>query len=449
MTVIYLVAGIACTTAGAVKLFASRKDKEVSLKVTAWTILIGGLLFWLTLPTVYHAVGEVFQSASLATLLTDSASLIATGLAHLLTQLWHPLRREPPRLRRTLLTWVPLYAATLIAMTALFFSANLKGPGHPLHFVIAYGHVPQIFAMQTVFLTSLATYTTAVVLQLRGLTPPGTPLAKSVRIFAIAVALDIVKAAFTLAALISAASGFNHLNFLADLAWVVPPASGLVASYGLVSFALASRRAEKHDADTLEPLWNLVQVVEDHDEADPDELTSPGPTAWWQVLRNWAWGWDTRFRLNRLLIEIRDAEDNLAPWMSPSIPRQVADAVAAVRELVDTGMGTDGSAHRRLAQQHNLAPETVSFLVSTVLDEDQVIAMQAAATILDAALAREAGNPPVPQDQQLTTLPGQDVPASGERKHLVRVAQQLAANPLVDGLAWNHLPATPVSVPGA
>lgn len=445
MTVIYLLAGIACTTAGVIKLVASRKDKELSLKVTAWTILIGQLIFWLTLPTVYHAVGEVFDSASLATLLIDSSSLIATGHAHLLTQLFHPLRREPPRLRRTLLTWVPFYAATLIAMSVLFFSAHLKGPGHPLHFVVAYGHIPQIFAMQTVYLTSLTISTTVVALQFRGLTPPGTPLAKSVRSFAIAVALDVVKAVITLAALISASSGFNHLNFLADLAWVVPPASGLVASYGLVSFALASRRAEKHDADTLEPLWDLVQVPEDHAEAD-DEPTS----AWRQVLRGWLrWGWDVRFRLNRLMIEIRDAEDNLAPWMSPQIPRQVADAVASVKELIDSGMGTDGPTQRRLAHQHNLAPKAVSFLASTVLDEDQVIAMQAAATILDAALARAAGNPPVPQDQQLTTLPGQDVPAAGEREHLIRVAQQLAANPLIRSLARNHLAATPVSAPGA
>ncbi|MEU6070587.1 hypothetical protein ABZ864_40645 [Streptomyces sp. NPDC047082] len=459
MTVIYLLSGIACTTAGVIKLVASRKDKELSLKVTAWTILIGGQIFWLTLPTVYHAVGEVCHSASLATLLTDSTSLIATGLAHLLTQLFHPLRREPPRLRRTLLTWVPFYAATLIAMTALFFSVDLKGPSHPLHFVVAYGHIPQIFAMQTVFLTCLTISTTVVALQFRGLTPPGTPLAKSVRSFTIAVALDVVKAVFTLAALISASSGFNHLNFLADLAWVVPPACGLVASYGLVSFALASRRAEKHDADTLEPLWDLVQVPEDHAEAD-DEPTSAwrqvlrawwrALSAWWKAVRDWArWGWDVRFRLNRLMIEIRDGEDNLSPWMSPWIVRQVADAVASVKELVDSGMGTDGPAQLRLAQQHNLAVETVSFLASNVLDEDQVIAMQAAATILDAALARAAGNPPVPQDQQLTTLPGQDVPAAGEREYLVRVAQQLAANPLIRSLARNHLPATPVSAPGA
>jgi hypothetical protein len=462
MTVIYLIAGIACTTAGVIKLFASRKDNELSLKVTAWTVLIGGLLFWLTLPTVYRAVGEVFHSPSVATLLTDSATILATGHAHLLTQLWHPLRREPARLRRTLLMWVPFYAATLTAMAVLFISANLRGPGYPLNFVVAYGHTPQILAMQMVFLTSLTISTTVVVLQFRGLTPPGTPLAKSVRMFAIAVGLDVAKAACTMAALISASSGFNHLNFLAQLAWVVPPASGLVASYGLVSFALASRRAEKHDADLLEPLWNIAQIPEDHDEADDDELTSSASTAWWQGLWAWAqqlwdraWGWDERFRLNRLMIQIRDAEDNLAPWMSPWASQQVAHIIAAVQELIARGEYRDLPAQERLAEQQRLAQQldldtaTVNFLASADLGEDQAVAMQAAAAILHAALGRAAGEAPALPNQQLTKLPGQDVPASGERAHLVRVAQQLADNPLIHDLAYTHVPARPVPAPGA
>ncbi|MDQ1031453.1 hypothetical protein QF035_009035 [Streptomyces umbrinus] len=444
LTAVNLFMALVCTGVGIAKVVAVRRDTELTLKITALVLLFAGMIFFLTLPVVYRRVGIALSSPSVATLMIDTATLVCVGLAHLLTQLWHPRRRERGVLRRTISRWVLFYAAAIVIMAVLFFEADLSGPAHPLQFVVAYGHVPEVFALQIVYLTALSIAVVVTVRQCGGLAAPGNPgLDQSVRMFALAVSLDLAKAACTLLAMLSAVSGFHRLNFLAEFAWVPTNVSGFAASYGLASLALASRRAETRDCDTLEPLWALVVVRDDDDHPDNDESGQRTPwwrqwctrlAGWWRRWRASLAGWDVRFRLLRLLVEIRDGEAILSPWMSSAPSEAVARAFHEVRELVDSGRSEDEQAIGELAAHLDLNVDTVRYLISTGVGYDDEIAAQAAATLGVASHARAAFSPPLSADDVLEMLPGEDVPAAREREHLVNVARHLQENPLVDAV---------------
>lgn len=385
LTAVNLLIFAVCLTVGSVKAAAARSDRDTTLRLTASVLLCACVVYLLSAPAVYRVVGTAVGSPSLPSLLVNIAILVCVGHAHALTLLWHPRRRARHAWRRSVAVWAPVYGLAIAAMTALFWAADLSGPARPLSFATSYAHVPAAFAMQFVYLAALVTGILATVRQCRGadgvIALPGRPeLQDSLRLFALAVALDLGYVACTATAVLAASRGQHTLDFLAALGSTASSTSALVASYGLAKPALAARAAERADHATLIPLWQMVTSS-----AERPRLT------WWN-----------RYALSDLLAEILDGTYRLRPWISPGTAQTVDALVDALVENHPDGDALD------------------------------VASLKAAATIRYArqrrAAALRSGRPePDPSD----VAPGGNTPPTLERARQVRIAQHLY-DPLVD-----------------
>ncbi|MGA4843723.1 MAB_1171c family putative transporter [Streptomyces sp. G45] len=366
----------------AVKALAARREPDLALKLTASVLANAGLAFLLSAPAVHDAVGAAVGSPSLPALLIYCLTLLCVGHAHLMTQLWRPERRAPHVLRRTVLAWAPVYAGTIVVMAVLYARADLLDADRPVRFAAAYGHVPEVAALHLTYVVALFLTVGVTLLQFRGLVAPDGPgtlagdLRPCVVWFALALALDVAHVVCSVTVVLCSVSGGYRLDFLADVSWLATIASGLAVTHGMSRLTVTARREERRDHRTLQPLWGTVV------RADPHLVLAPGLL--------WS-GWDTRIALSRRLVEIRDGARSLSPWMSAAPARAVA----------------------QVARRDRGYPA------------EDVVAAQAAATLLYAAGARERGEPPVSAEERLAALPGADVPAAAERAHLVLVARYL------------------------
>ncbi|GHE36431.1 hypothetical protein GCM10018785_02720 [Streptomyces longispororuber] len=382
---------VAATTLalGVLKLLAARRAPTLVLTLTASSLFHAGAVFLLTAPPVYRAVGDATGVPHLAALLAHFAALLSVGHAHLKAHLWAAPDRTGAVLRRTVTAWAPLYAGVLAVMAALFAQADLGGPARPLLLPVDHACVPQVVALHLLYAVALLVVVTATVRQCRALRALDAPwltpaLDRYLRGFAAGVTLDLVHAVCLLAAVAAAAHG-RRLDALAEGAWLTTAVSWLVAHFSFVRSSLHARHRDRGDYLTLRPLWQTVV------RADPGLVLAPGLL--------WG-GWDTRIALSRRLVEIRDGARSLRPWMSGAPAHVVAHLARRGRHP-----GVD------------------------------VVAAQAAATLLYAAELRGAGRPPSPSDTRLPALPGEDVPAAGERAHLVLVARYLDHPLVLEALA--------------
>ncbi|MEI5103514.1 MAB_1171c family putative transporter [Streptomyces sp. PmtG] len=393
LTSVSLAVAVGGLALASVKVHAARRDPGPVLTLTASSLFHAAAIFLLATPGGYRAVGDVAGVPHLAALLVHCLGLLCAGHAHVLVHLWHPVDRTRAAPRRTVIAWSLLYIGAAAAMTALFIQADPRAPARPLLLAADHAREPGVIAFHLVYFTALLAVVTATVLKCRALLAARAPvlppeLRRCVRGFAAAAALNLVHAVCILTAMAGAARG-HRLDVLAEAAWLTTAVSGVVANYSLVRLPLRARRRERRDYQTLRPLWDTVV------RAEPQLVLAPG------VL--WG-GWDTRIALSRRLVEIRDGARSLSPWMT----RAPADAVA--RLVRDSG-GADA-------------------------DRDvDVVAAQAAATLLYAAEQRGAGHPPAPPALRLPALPGEDVPAAGERAHLVLVARHLHHPVVLEALA--------------
>ncbi|WP_328875926.1 hypothetical protein OHT76_40845 [Streptomyces sp. NBC_00287] len=312
LTTVNLMIFTVCLTVGLAKTAAARSDRDTTLRITASVLLCAALVYLLSAPAAYRIVGSAVDSPSLPSLLVNIAILVCVGHAHALTLLWHPRSRTPDALRRSVLLWAPMYAAAIIAMAVLFRAADLAGPARPLSFATSYAHVPAACAMELVYLAALVAGILATVRQCRGpdgvIALPGRPdLEGSLRLFALAVALNLGYVACTGAAVLTASRDNHTWDFLAAVGSTASSTSALVASYGLAKPALAARAAERADHARLLTLWRTVS---------PCSGQAPGstPVTWWN-----------RYALADLLAEILDGTYALRPWMTPDVADTVKD----------------------------------------------------------------------------------------------------------------------------
>ncbi|MFD9858421.1 MAB_1171c family putative transporter [Streptomyces alboflavus] len=372
---------------GTGKALAARREPAALRKVSASSLVLASVILLLATPAVYRAVDTAFGAPHLSALLVNTAGLLYVGHIQLMAVLWHPERRTGGTPRRTVLAWAPFYAATVVAMAVLYARAEPSGEARPLLFAPDYVRSPDAVAFHLVYFAMLTAVVTSTVRRCRRLlTSPGPPLTpglrRCAREFALAVALDMLHVLCVLTAMAGAAGGLR-LDGFAEAAWLATAARGLVANYSLVRLSVTARRRERRDYQALRPLWQTVV------RADPQLVLAPGLL--------WS-GWDTRIALSRRLVEIRDGARSLSPWMSSAPAR-------AVDQLVRRGF--------------------VGF---------DVVAAQAAATLLYAAEARGRGLPPADTDMLLAALPGEDVPAAAERDHLVLVARHLSHPVVLEAL---------------
>ncbi|MBC2904367.1 DUF6545 domain-containing protein [Streptomyces cupreus] len=384
LTTVNLMIFAVCLTVGLAKAAAARSDRDTTLRITASVLLCAAVVYLLSAPAAYRIVGTAADSPSLPSLLVNIAILVCVGHAHALTLLWHPRSRTPEALRRSVLLWAPMYAAAIIAMTVLFWAADLSGPARPLSFATSYAHVPAACAMELVYLTALVAGILATVRQCRGpdgvIALPGRPgLEGSLRLFALAVALDLGYVACTGAAVLVASQGNHTWDFLAAVGSSASSTSALVASYGLAKPALMARAAERADHAKLLTLWQTVT---------PRSGQVPGgtPVTWWN-----------RYALADLLAEILDGTYALRPWMTPAVADTVKDLAEA-------------------------QPDAVYLDVKSLQD---AAVIRHACQLRDRALRLGLPTPKAPSG------PGEATPPTLERARQVRIAAHLF-HPLVD-----------------
>jgi hypothetical protein len=379
---------------GTVKALAARHAREWPLTLTASVLICAGMIFLLQTPAVYRAVGAAVHSPNIVALLFPVLTLVCVAHAHAMVRLWQPHRSARAALHSASLRWGPVYVGAVIALTALYLHADL-GEAAPLTFAAVYARVPEVVALHAVYWAALIVTTTVTIRECRSVSIPGRPaLASELRSalgwFAVALALNMGNVLLTAAAMIGSAVGPQPLTTVAESAWIGTVASCIAANTALASMVLRSRRAERQDQRTLQPLLDLVTEGE-----NAPAMTGMGENALWP-------GLNTAFDLNAAMAEIHDGSGRISPWWS-LLPSLVVDRLAQSQHGTDAG---------------------------ELGDSWDVTAAHTAATLLVAAQARDARRPALPPHLRLARLPGSDVEPHSERQHLVAVARHLN-HPLV------------------
>ncbi|GGN52024.1 hypothetical protein GCM10011579_008560 [Streptomyces albiflavescens] len=184
--------------------------------------------------------------------------------------------------------------------------------------------------------------------------PERPELAHSLRLFAAAVALDLVYVAGTATAVLAASQREHGLDVLAALGSVAS-SSALVAGYGLARPALTARAAERRDHQALLPLREAVTVTR-----------QPGP--------RYATRWNSRYALTDLVVEILDDIRVLHPWTSAAADEPVSarlkqhqaervdvDALTAAAAVRHARRLRDGAEVQDQPPQHQPSPSALAW----------------------------------------------------------------------------------------
>ncbi|WP_406438992.1 hypothetical protein OHB14_51810 [Streptomyces sp. NBC_01613] len=389
VTVVHLVIAAVCLCVGAVKIAAARSTPDTVLKITSSALLFGSVIYVMSAPAVYRAVGMTTGLPSLPSLIVYSMTFLGVGHAHLLTVLWHPRRRDGAR--RSTIIWGCFYATVVAAMTVLFFAGDPRAPARPLTYSTSYAHVPATLTLHLVYMVGLVIAVVATVRQYRGpdgvTSLPARPdISSSLRLFAFANGLVLVYVAGTAPAVIAASRGDHRLDFLAAIGSVAISSSALGASYGLARSALHARAAERRDHQALLPLWEAVTGQR----------------------RRGVGRWNSRYALTDLVVDLLDEIRLLHPWASGS-------ADDAVRAEVQSAVS--GSGHRSSID--------ASYGSAEGLD---VQALTIAVAIQHARRLRERPDGASETDGHRTSASlraWEAVPAKHQRAHLLKIASYL------------------------
>ncbi|MDO0933568.1 hypothetical protein QQY66_18465 [Streptomyces sp. DG2A-72] len=401
LTVANLILAATTLGLGTVKGLAVRHQREWTLRLSAGVLGLTGLTLLLDTPVVYRSVGRMLHSPNIGALLLLVSTLVCVAHAHAMSRLWQPERRAPDLLRRTTTRWAPVYVGAVTVMTALYLHAA-PSPATPLTFAAGHAHVPEVRALYAVYWTTLITTVTVTVHQCRSVRIPGhTNMVESLRRalgwLTVALGFDLVNALVTAVAMIGSATGPHRLDRLDESAWLATMAGCVATDIALTSLVWRRRRAERRAQRALQPLHDLV--VKKDPTAGEHEHAVFAPR-WFSLWTRFY----TDLGLNSTMVEVNDGVGRLSPWWSrsPSL---------AVARLAQTG-----PRHRVTPQHHG--------------GDWDLVAAQAAATMLHAAQARAEALPTIPPRTRLSRLPGTDIDPTAEREHLVRVAQHLT-HPLV------------------
>ncbi|MDX3232369.1 MAB_1171c family putative transporter [Streptomyces sp. ME19-01-6] len=368
------------------KALAWVRERIPSLLLMAVGALAGGTAFTAAIPVVYRWIGETSGISNLATPVVYTEVLVCFGCLRVLALLWSPRQLavseggRPPRgigMRGAVRRVLPLYAAAIVVMWALFLSADLPPGEEPMTFDITFSARPPVLAFVLVYQAAFgwALWSMVYVCSQRLKDVHDPILRRSLRVLVIGCTFIGGYGVCKVLAIFGAVLGSSTLDILStDVGPALSALGGVVTTTGWTWAALGTRRQRRRDFYALETLWTTVT------QADPGVIlhSPPSGSAW-------------EFHTLRRAHEIRDGQLALRPWTSQ-------DIVNAARRLDEHG-----------------------------LDSPDRDALAAAAGIRGALGALRAGRPP---RQPCERLPGIDVPPQAERRHLVAVARQLDS-PLV------------------
>ncbi|WP_019872110.1 MAB_1171c family putative transporter [Salinispora oceanensis] len=152
--ILYPVCAVAAFATAAYRLWRLRQDPEnVALAGLAGYLACFVLAFTFATPVVYSKVGALTGMTNLATLVVYVA-VIGTALAQTAVQAWwlYPRNRAVPAIRRRLTYFI----ATLVAMAVLFALAPVDDAEHPVDFDAHYAATPLAAAFLLIYLAAFS-----------------------------------------------------------------------------------------------------------------------------------------------------------------------------------------------------------------------------------------------------------------------------------------------------
>ncbi|WP_377267196.1 MAB_1171c family putative transporter [Peterkaempfera sp. SMS 1(5)a] len=390
---VYLAICVLAWTVVVFKLRALRRDASTGLLVLALATALPATAFGIAAPVVYRALDRAAGVPNLATLgvyvFISGFSASAMVLALLWTPpdersgertVWEAAPRVRDRLRRRLL----VFAVALPTMAVLFLTSGRLAPETPLVFDTTFAGRPTVAAFLAIYqlLFGYALLDIGRVCWRHASRLPGGWLRRGVRMIAVGCLLTLGYVVSKLIAIGATVAGVGGLDWLSTSAGPAFAAAGaLLVTPGFAIPATAAWLRRRHAYRTLRPLWQAVYRADDR-----LALESP-PPAWTESLAVR----DLEWRTVRRVLEIRDGQAALRPWVD--------------QESVDRAT--------RAAQAAGLAPR----------DRDALVV---AAALTSALRALDAGQPGRDREDQVP-LPGLTFEPEEERDHLLRVALAMRA----------------------
>jgi hypothetical protein len=300
--------GAVCLVAFGYKWRDLRRDpKNLALCALCGTRLFSGLAYLFLAPGTYVWIGRLSGIPNLGTLLGHSSAVLAALSAHVMVTGWF---RSPQEARRRLPKVALLYLLAIVVMSVFFFAAPLPG-AHPVDFEVHFATHPTAGAYVVVFhvtyglnLANTARHTWP---SSRAVDPPW--LSQSLRLAAVG---SVFVLGFIVGKLIGVVGRWCGVTAWDQAAVLWSPLMAgvgslvIVVGYTLPGWGgvLSSRLEQWRSYCTLHPLWSALCG------AAPDiALFEPRSPRLALYLR------DLQTRLYRMVIEIRDGQRLLRPYV--------------------------------------------------------------------------------------------------------------------------------------
>ncbi|MFB7864267.1 MAB_1171c family putative transporter [Streptomyces sp. NPDC056069] len=297
-----------------------RDPGNLALRALCGTRLFNGLAYLVLAPVTYRWIGAHTGIPNLGTLVGHCFIVLGALSAHVMVAGWFG---SPEEARRRLPRMAMLYLTAIAVMTGLFFAAPLPG-AHPVDFEVHFATHPTAGAYVVVFLVTyglnLANTARHTWPSSRGLARPW--LAQSLRLAAVG---SVFVLGFILGKLLGVLGRWGGTTSLdrAAVLWSPLMASAgslvIVVGYTLPGWGarLSTRLDDHRSYRILHPLWSALC------EAAPGialfEPRSP---------RLALFGADLHTRLYRMVIEIRDGQRLLRPYVCEDCEERLRERLA-------------------------------------------------------------------------------------------------------------------------
>ncbi|MFC9931761.1 MAB_1171c family putative transporter [Streptomyces sp. NPDC127190] len=284
-----------------------RDPGNLALRALCGTRLFNGIAYLFLAPVSYRMLGRLTGVPNLGTLLGHSSIVLAALSAHVMVTGWF---HSPEEARRRLPRVAALYLSAIAAMTALFLAAPLPG-AHPVDFEVHFATRPAAGAYVLLFLLTyglnLANTARHVWPSSRAVARPR--IAQSLRLSAVGAFFVLGFILGKLVGLVGRWCGQTAWDQAAVLWSPVMASTGslvIVLGYTLPGWGtgLATRLEHHRSYRTLHPLWSALC------EAAPGiALLEPRSPRFALCAK------DLHTRLYRMVIEIRDGQRMLRPYV--------------------------------------------------------------------------------------------------------------------------------------
>ncbi|MCZ7415192.1 MAB_1171c family putative transporter [Streptomyces sp. WMMC897] len=316
----HTLSGLVNLTAFAYKWQDFRRDpRNLALRALCGTRLFNGIAYLFLAPVTYVWLGRVTGVPNIGTLLGHTSIVLAALSAHVMVTGWF---RSPGTARRLLPTVTLPYLLAIVAMAAFFFAAPLPG-SHPVDFEVHFATHPTAGVYVVVF---LATYGLNLANTARHTWPSSHAverpwLSQSLRLAAVG---SVFVLGFIVGKLLGVVGRWCGTTALDQAAVLWSPLMATVGSLVIVvgytlpgwGAGLSSRLAQRRSYRTLHPLWSTLC------EAAPGialfEPRSP---------RLALYSRDLQTRLYRMIIEIRDGQRLLRPYVCDACEQRLRQAL--------------------------------------------------------------------------------------------------------------------------